>query len=80
MDALLLIPQAEAVSTRRLENDTELDEVRSCICPAINICRISCVCVYLLCLSSGLRPLKDSVFVVCEGESFRDLVNLVSSC
>ena len=28
----------------------------------------------------GLRPLKDSVFVVFEGESFRDLVNLVSRC
>ena len=29
----------------------------------------------------GLHPLKDLVFVVfvvCEGESFRDLVNLVS--
>ena len=35
----------------------------------------------LLSLSSGLRPLKDLVFVVFmvfEGESFRDLVNLVS--
>ena len=34
----------------------------------------------VLCLSSGLRPLKDSASVVCEGESFRDLVNLVSCC
>ena len=25
-------------------------------------------------------PLKDSASVVCEGESFRDLVNLVSCC
>ena len=34
----------------------------------------------LLSLSSGLRPLKDSASVVCEGESFRELVNLVSCC
>ena len=28
----------------------------------------------------GLCPLKDPAFVVFEGESFRDLVNLVSCC
>ena len=36
-----------------------------------NIC---CVSV------QGLRPLKDPIFVVFEGESLRDLVNLVSRC
>ena len=48
------------------------DVFRSLVTPQLSF--------YVLSLSSGLRPLKDSASAVFEGESFTDLVNLVSCC
>ena len=62
--------------TPRLKNSLEM---------VLHFCRASPVYwplkapMHTLCISlQGLRPLKDPVFVVFEGESFRDLVNSVS--
>ena len=65
---------AQAQQQKYSSYDTYSEFSRQTMNGACLLCLICCVSV------QGLHPLKDPVFVVFEGESFRDLVNLVSRC